>query len=432
MTGSYSNSAKKNVVRQSARIWTGLLLVFLLTGMLTAAGASETTGAAAGDGSVETSGQEEIQTNQEEGTSLEDEDPQEDVPAEDLELDHVSVNSAATVFAPPQKKRFRISASDPQVLSLAKKQTPGNGKLVTSKGKTFWRFKNGKRLKNSWVWYHGKAYRMNSKGYAMTGMHSYKGFHYCFDSAGRLIVKKLFRYKQKTYYACKTGALVTGAWVKIRGAFHYFRNNASMAVNTKIDGLRLDSRGRIDSDKGAKPVRTGVFKPDGKKQMLIIVGASRVRQMAQAVTTDRNVIYIAHPGKGLDWFKNRAFRKLRRYLKKYPKSKVVIQLGNNDIKKNTPDGRIDDYIQTYKSLISKWPKAKFYFMDILPSADESNQKKVEASIQFNRMIALTFPGQYIGGRDYMLNNGFRCSYNLSHYSDNTSRDIYNFILRKIR
>ena len=432
MAGRDSNSRKKNSARQLVRIWVQLLAVFLLAGSLTTTIEAAPARSGSSESTVTPSQEENGQENPEENAPLPEDDPEEDVPAEDLEQNLVSEDPAATVCAPPKEKIFHVKEEDPLVISLAKAQTPKKGKIVTSKGKTFWRLKNGKRLKNSWVWYRGHTYWMNRNGYAVTGMHSYKGFFYCFDSAGRLIVKRLFTYKRKTFYACKTGSLVTGAWCKVKGYFRYFKTSGVMAVSTKIGSLKVDSEGKIDCDNGAKPVRTGVFRPSGKKQLLIIVGASRVVHMSRAVATDRNVVYIARSGKGFNWLKNQAIPKLRRYLKKYPKSKVVIQLGNNDLKKGTPDGRIDDYIQVYKNLIGKWPKAKFYFMDILPPGDDSQPDRIKAAKDFNSMLALVFPGNYIGGWNYMMNNGFRCSYNLSHYSDNSSRDIFNFVLRKIR
>lgn len=356
---------------------------------------------------------------------------EEDPFAEDEPQEAEDGTYSVSVLAPPMEKRFQISENDPQVLKLAKEQTPSRGKLVTRKGKTFFKLRSGKRLKSSWVWYRGNAYRMNANGYALKGIHSYKGFLYYFDGNGRLAVKKFFTYKNKKYYACKTGALVTGAWCKAKHTYRYFKKSGAMAVNTRIDGIKVNCDGEIDFDAGRASVKTGTFRAESKKQKLIIVGASRVVQMARAVRTDGDVIYIARSGEGFKWFTNRALPKLTGYLKKYPRSKVVIQLGNNDMKKKKPDARIADYIEAYKKLIRKWPKARFYLMDILPSGRPKAWRE-NAVKQFNSTLAMVFPANYIGGWGYMTNNGFRCSYNLEHYSNNTSREIYNYILRKIR
>ncbi len=424
-----SRTEKKTIV------WTGImiralvgsLIIFLFTGIMSAgAGASQADSAqtdTAVQGAVETVSEQP----EEEGLS---EDREEE--EEQDELSDYSYSDNVTTIAPKNEDSFKVSANDPRVIRLAKNQTPENGELVFGKKKTFWRLKNGKRLKNSWVWYKGNAYYMGAKGYAFTGMHTYKGFLYYFDSKGRLAVNSFFSYKGKHYYACETGALVTGAWKKVKGYHRYFYNDGRMAVSTRIQGLQVDAKGRLNYDEGSECVETGTFKAENKKQRLIIIGASRVVQMAKAVKTDKKVIYIARSGKGYSWLVSTAIPRLNRYLKQYPRSKVVIQLGNNDIKKKTPDGRINDYIWTYKKLIRKWNKADFYFMDILPPGKIKSQKKADAMLAFNDMLAEVFPRQYIGGWSYMTNNGFRCSYNECHYSNNTSRDIFNFILRKIR
>ena len=327
-------------------------------------------------------------------------------------------------------RQYRIPEDDPQVISLAQKNVLPKGKLVRHKGRTSYITKNKKRLKNTWIQVKGKVYCLNARGYARTGLYTYKGFRYYFNPKGQMAVKRLVRAGKKKYYCTKTGALIKNGWKKIRDDWYYFKADGSMARKKKVGEWYVGKDGRLDMDRGAKKIKTGRYRTT-KKNRLIIVGASRVKQMAEAVKTDKKVIYIAKGGQGLAWMQSYAIPELRRKLKKYPKSRVVFQMGNNDISKDVPDGHIGDYIDEYRYLRSSFPKAKFFFMDALPSGG-TGSKKNELRVAFNKALQEAFPKEYIGGYDYLMKSGFVCSYNRSHYSVNTSRKIYNYILRQVK
>ena len=178
------------------------------------------------------------------------------------------------------------------------------------------------------------------------------------------------------------------------------------------------------------------IKKDG---VLILMGASRVKEMGQHVraagmTTAKdkdgmiwNTVYIAKSGESYSWLSKKAYPKLKAQLKKYPCSKVVLQFGNNDLNK-TSSGNIQKYISFYKKLMKLYPKATFYFMDILPSKNSPSMNARRRT--FNSKLAKAFPNNYIGGYSYLVKSGFTTSYNPTHYNAATSKKIFRYILKK--
>ena len=319
---------------------------------------------------------------------------------------------------------WTIPEDDPQVAVMAKQTELPAGKLKKVKGRTSYILKNKKRLKDAWICVRGRVYWLNHKGYARTGLRSYKGFYYYFDSSGRMASRRMVTVRGKTYFCSKTGAIVRSGWKCIRGYWCYFQANGAMARAKWIGPWYVGKDGRLDMDRGKKKLRTRKFKAS-KKSRLIIVGASRVTQMERAVGTDRGVIYIAQS-------ETNGIRRLEKKLKKFPRSTVVIQLGNNDIRLKSPDGFIDQYIEMYTDLFARYPKARFYVMDALPGKSPEGDARNELRVIFNDALRTAFPDRYIGGYDFLMKTGYVCSYDINHYSDNTSRKIFNYILRKVK
>ena len=172
-----------------------------------------------------------------------------------------------------------------------------------------------------------------------------------------------------------------------------------------------------------------------KNSRLILVGASRIKQMNRAIeitrveTWKRNwkITCIAKGGGKYTWFKNKALKKLKKELKKYPCSKVVIMMGNNDLKANS-DGMFSKYAKIYKKLIKDYPNAEFYFLDSTPSR---NVAKNKLRMTFNAKLAKRFGSKAIGGFYYLDNLGYRTSYNKEHYDEVTSRWLFRYVLEKI-
>nr|WP_330367817.1 S-layer homology domain-containing protein [Peptoanaerobacter stomatis] len=108
-------------------------------------------------------------------------------------------------------------------------------------------------------------YHCYKDGKAMTGKQTLNGMVYFFDESGVLQtgwVKDGNRWRyydgakahkgwlhlktdgeEKIYYLNKEGLLESGKWVKIDGKWYYFYPDGTLAVNTKIDGYEIDSKG---------------------------------------------------------------------------------------------------------------------------------------------------------------------------------------------
>ena len=321
---------------------------------------------------------------------------------------------------------------NPQVMQLARKTAVPKGKIKTVKGHVVYQIKDTKEyLKDCWAKIGKYYYHFDEKGYAWKGQKTYKSYTYYFDKNGRMYVSKLRKKGGKTYYFGKTGAMLKSRWAKIKGNRYYFDENGVMVRNRWIGEFWVNASGKYVASKTKSSQKTATFKAASKKQRLIIIGASRVVQMNEAVSTDKNVLYITKSGEGYGWFVSTALPKLRKYLKKYPSSKVVIQMGNNDLAKTEPSSAFSRYAMQFSALIRKYPKASFYFMDALPSLPLESSRN-EKRTEFNELLEKTFPKQYIGGYEYMVGNGFETGFNKNHYSTTTSRVIFNYILSSIR
>ena len=108
-------------------------------------------------------------------------------------------------------------------------------------------------------------YRCYKDGKALTGKQILNGTVYFFDESGVLKtgwVKdgNLWRYydgtkahkgwlnlkadgEERLYYLNKEGLLESGKWVNIDGKWYYFYPDGTLAVNTEIDGYKVDSKG---------------------------------------------------------------------------------------------------------------------------------------------------------------------------------------------
>ena len=176
-----------------------------------------------------------------------------------------------------------------------------------------------------------------------------------------------------------------------------------------------------------KILKKATKKEKSRKKRLIIVGASRVYHMAEHVSDDKRTIYICKKGAAYKWLKKTGGVKLRAYLDLFPKSTVVIQLGNNKIKRYLK--KPEKYFDYYRELMQDYPKADFYFMDALPGI---HKEKNRLRKQFNKLLKEEFPDQYIGGFSYMKKHGFSTTKDGEHYTRTTSRMIYEYILKKAK
>ena len=346
------------------------------------------------------------------------------------------------------------------VVSSAKKNTVSGGTFVKTQKGIRYRKAGGTYLKNTWAQIGGKIYHFQKNSYVSCGSFSISGKYYYADSEGRIYVNKWRKVSAGSYYygsdasmrrSCRTlisgkyyyfqnnGKMAVKKWVKIKGKHYYFGTTGTMYTNTWVGNYYVNAAG----ERSAAPSKSAIKKASSKevlsaKSRLIILGASRVREMAVAVQdagigqvrvggVKSPTVFIAKPGATYSWASGTAVSELAKYLSLFPKSKVVLQFGNNDLL-NTADGRISQYIRLYAGLIRKYPQAEFYIMDALPAkdAEKMNQKRVI----FNTKLQEAFPAHYIGGYSYMEETGFTTSYNNMHYSAQTSRLIFKYILKQ--
>ena len=328
---------------------------------------------------------------------------------------------------------------DPQVLKIAAKHSM-NKAVIFQIGKKRYCVVGGKQFlkKNYWFSIKGSVYYLNSKGIVQTGAFRYKRFHYYADDKGRLRTRYFININNNYRYYGSTGAMVTDGWYKADGHLRYFDKKGNMAENCWIedhyvgwDGCINEhlSRSYAPGDPLSDPFGWVVKADNSKDRYLIIVGASRVVHMQLAVPKDESVIYIARSGAGYDWLKKYGLPRLEFWLSLYPKSKVVIQFGNNYLSRK--DSYFLKYKALYKKLFRKHPKTRFYLMDILPGKASTNIIRNKIRQEFNKKLKKAFPNEYIGGYDYLVKYGY-ITVDSTHYDEETSRKIYHYILMKTK
>ena len=369
---------------------------------------------------------------------------------------------AFTVFLSICSFGLSVFASSTDVVSLAQKHQLEDVRIV-SKKKGLVCEVDGKVLKKTNYWFSSEdnVYYCNKNGYIESGQFTYKNRKYRASSKGCLFIDQLVIRNGYTYYYGKDGAMVTEEWTVVNGTYRYFDDEGRMLKNQWVGEYYVDWSGSMVE--GLKRQKTssqstendyydnynnyynnqyygrsggsgnaagyGWAIKSSKKKHLIIIGASRVVGMSEAVESDSKVTFIACGGKGLSWFKNYALPLLDIWLCAYPKSIIVIQLGNNGLRYADQDFYYN-YMQAYQQVLSTYPDNKVYFMDILPGDLKTRKTTNKKRKTFNKMLAEYFPSNYLGGYDYMVKKGFS-TIDGTHYDDATYRMIYAYILKKI-
>lgn len=91
-----------------------------------------------------------------------------------------------------------------------------------------------------------------------------------------------------------------------------------------------------------------------------LVKADSTQSALNQLAKGRTDIYIGKVGMGYDWLAASAVEELKTVLMRYPKSKVVLRMGINDL------GNISAYIALYKKLMNQYPNASFYTESVTP------------------------------------------------------------------
>ncbi len=320
------------------------------------------------------------------------------------------------------------AATDPKVVKTARKNKVSKGKWVKKAKGIRYKKKNGTYIKSQWCVIDGNVYYFNDKGYVQTGSFQYKGCYYYADSNGKLYIKKFLKKGGKVYYYGATGARLQAKWKKISGKTYYFDRTGKMVTNSWVGNSYVGKDGAKVVNKtvqGRKINKAGEVKNLAKTDNCIFIGASRIVDMSSAVS-GKGTVFIAKSGAGYDWMRNTAASRLNSYLKKNPRCTVVFMLGHNDL------SNVDAYIRYYRALIKKYPKAHFYFADVLPKTSEKTKINA-ARVAFNQKMRAAFGNKCISAEAYLKSQG--CLYKTvdgTHYSTKVSRLLYNYIMRQVK
>lgn len=332
-----------------------------------------------------------------------------------------------TAFSGAAVRPARAAVTDPQAVKTAKKNKISKGKWVKKAKGIRYKKKNGSFVKSQWCMIDGNVYYFNAKGYVQTGSFQYKKCYYYADSTGKIYSSKLLKKGRKTYYYGSTGARVQARWKKIKGKYYYFSRTGEMVTNSWVGNRYVGPDGARVSNEvvdGREINSSGKVQNLAAEDNYIIVGASRIVDMSVAVQ-GTGTVFIAKGGQGYTWLKNTASKQLKKYLKEKPKSTVVFMLGHNDMNK------VDSYIKYYKSLIKKYPKASFYFVNVLPNSKEKNNAK-QSRLTFNKKMKAAFGRRCIDAENYLKSQG--CLYKTvdgTHYPQKVSRLLYQYIMKKV-
>ena len=102
--------------------------------------------------------------------------------------------------------------------------------LVEEGHRVFWFYsdENGKRLKNSWVFYNNQWYRLLEDGRMATGWAFVDNHWYYFNNNGDMVTgwKSV---NKKWYYLNENGDMATG-WKFVNGSWYYLNENGDMAT----------------------------------------------------------------------------------------------------------------------------------------------------------------------------------------------------------
>jgi hypothetical protein len=96
-------------------------------------------------------------------------------------------------------------------------------------------------LKTNWYNSSGDWYFLGNDGSMKTGWISDSGKWYCMGSNGAM-KKGWFKSGSKWYYLNNDGSMKTG-WLEYNGKWYYLLDSGEMAVNTTINGYKLDANG---------------------------------------------------------------------------------------------------------------------------------------------------------------------------------------------
>lgn len=308
-------------------------------------------------------------------------------------------------------------------------------------GKHVYYFDKKGICRTGWITYGGQKYYANKKGRLYIGKWvSIDGKRYYFAADGRLQKNKFIESGGRYYYVNKNGVNVRSKWVTKKGRRYYIDRTGARLQSTWLktaDGryYYLESNGVMARN---KYIGSNYVGPDGAKtdppqnvtQEYIFVGDSRTVGM-EAVRQNENTTYIGKVSMGYQWLSGHAGKTLQKHLDKNPTAKVIFAFGINDL------GNVDHYISYYRSMMQKYPQARFYVMSVNPvehkKAKKHNYTVKNAQIkEFNTAMQVAFGSSvYIDTYTYLQQSGFETVDGI-HYTPQTYGKIYDYVISKIR
>lgn len=318
------------------------------------------------------------------------------------------------------------ATTNTNVISYAKGNKISKGKWLKTKQGTRYRQKNGEFMTDTWCTIGGAVYYFDQKGFVKTGTFKYNKKFYHAGSNGKVYVKKWYKSGKKTYYYNSKGNRATG-WVKIKGKNYYFTRTGELVTNNWVSSSYVGKNGVRVSGKtvqGRKLNKSGTIQKASKNDKYIFVGASHGVDMSVAVNSS-DTIFIAKGGAGLSWLKKTAGPQMMSYLNRNYNYKVIFQLGGNDL------GNVDKYIQYYRTLMKKYPKTQFYFLENIPGdGNYALTYKNEAKKRYDRKLREAFGDRCIAAYAYMEKIGFR-TVDGTHYVLEDIKKVYDHAIRSI-
>lgn len=191
-----------------------------------------------------------------------------------------------------------------------------------------------------------------------------------------------------------------------------------------------------------------------KYDRVIFVGDSRTVQISKTFErglgyVPENVTVIAQNGRGLEWFKRYAWRRLKYVLSKEKgRTAVVFNLGINDLKHTASwfvscDKTIRDYMY-YMPKVARYLKrynCKLYYMSVnpinSPGLTVPYSRKESEVLKFNKAMKQLKDYEYIDTHSYMIRNGFSMNVldtgfdDAVHYSAKTIKRIYCYCMKQL-
>lgn len=321
-----------------------------------------------------------------------------------------------------------------------------SGTFVKHAGGWRYLYEDGTYPVKTWKKIKSNIFYFNQKGYMQTGWQNYKDGWYYLRTSGKkkgMLVTGWKTIKGKRYYFSKvTGARVAG-WQEIGDCQYYFNKNGVLQKGKVVDDMWLNEEtgcaeqmpDTIAPEDALEGILTSRALMDDSREVRIFIGDSRTVGLCSAVTgisrnaklvsvmtADGQEYFYGKVSSGFAWYSTSGIKMIKKLLKKHPQASVILSHGVNDL------GYINDYIESYQSLMLAYPKAKFVIMSVNPVNTKkykgyAKPAKIEA---FNMALRQAFPNNFLDTYHYLKKVKFQSPDGL-HYDEETYLHIYGYV-----